>query len=193
LWDEVLSDDDIMTIATKGVAAFLGGPTTIEGDYNDDEVLNVVDIDLQSAEMAKDPAQQDLAKFDHNGDGIVDVGAAGPEASAWGDRLIWIKTLRGTWVGDSNLDDEFNSSDLVKVFGDGLYETGNSAGWASGDWNGDMLFNSSDLVFAFSDGGYEMGPSPEQVAAVPEPSGLVLLVLGTLVLARGSVRRRRDC
>ena len=98
-------------------------------------------------------------------------------------RLIWIRTLRETWVGDSNLDNEFNSSDLVQIFGEGRYETGESAGWASGDWNGDMLFNSSDLVFAFSDGGYEMGPLV-QPAAVPEPSSIVLLLLGVVLLKR---------
>ena len=127
------------------------------------------DIDLQSAEMKKDPADQDLAKFDHNGDGIVNVD----------DRVIWIQDLRVTWAGDSNDDDEFNSGDLVKVFADGLYETGQMAGWASGDWDGNMLFDSSDLVFAFTDGGYEMGPKVGG-NAVPEPSSC-LAVLVALV------------
>jgi len=180
LWDEVLSDDDIMTIATRGVAAFLNPAG--EGDYNGDGTLDALDIDLQSAEMQKDQAEQDLAKYDHNQDGVVNVGSAGPDESKWGDRLIWIRSLRGTWVGDSNLDNEFNSSDLVKVFADGRYETGESAGWASGDWNGDMLFNSSDLVAAVSDGGYEMGPPAARAAAVPEPSSLLLLLFGALLL-----------
>ena len=47
-------------------------------------------------------------------------------------------------------------------------------------WDGDMAFGSGDLVFAFSDGGYEQGPL---VAAVPEPSSLVLVLLGLFAFA----------
>ena len=158
------------------------------GDYNGDGALDALDIDLQAAEMKKDPADQDLAKFDHNGDGVINVGTAGPDDSKWGDRLIWIRNLRQTSVGDSNLDSIFDSGDLVLVFGAGKYETGEMATWVQGDWNGDMVFGSSDLVFAFSDGGYVSAASP---AAVPEPSSFVLALLSFLGLA-GVVRRRRE-
>ena len=87
----------------------------LEGDYNEDGVLDGIDIDLQAAEMKKPAAEQDLAKFDHNNDGVIDVGT--PDAP--GDRLIWVKDLRMTSVGDSNLDDVFDSGDLVLVFGEG--------------------------------------------------------------------------
>ena len=90
-----------------------------------------------------------------------------------------------TYVGDSNLDGEFNSSDFVVVFTAGKYESGEAATYAEGDWNGDMLFNSSDFVAAFGQGGYERGPKP---AAVPEPSsmgsGLVLLAIFVFTLRR---------
>lgn len=72
------------------------------------------------------------------------------------------------------------------VFTSGKYETGATAGWSEGDWNGDMLFESGDMVTAFTAGSYELGPR-EAVAAVPEPSGLILFVLGLLALR---VRRR---
>jgi hypothetical protein len=61
-------------------------------------------------------------------------------------------------AGDSNLDREFNSSDLVMVFVEGKYETGEAAGWEQGDWSGDGLFDSNDLVHAFTNGNYEQGP-----------------------------------
>ena len=49
--------------------------------------------------------------------------------------------------------------------------------WAEGDWNGDGEFDSNDFITAFADGGYEQGPRTD-VAAVPEPSGTLLLVIG---------------
>ena len=154
----------------------VGGLT---GDYNQDGVLDAVDIDLQSAEMKKPEGEQDLAMYDHNEDDRVN------EA----DRTIWVKDLKGTWVGDSNFDREFNSGDLVAVFAAGKYETGEMAGWAQGDWDGDMVFDSGDLVAAFSDGGYEQG-EPPAVAAVPEPSSLVLALLSLMGLI--GVSRRRN-
>jgi hypothetical protein len=87
-----------------------------------------------------------------------------------------IRGVIGTWYGDSNLDGEFSSADLVAVFSAGKYESFADAGWAEGDWNGDRVFNSGDLVTAFSDGGYEVGPRP--AAAVPEPVGAWLVLVG---------------
>lgn len=143
LWDEVLSAEQIMTVATGGVTAFLGGGNPL--------------------------------------DRLNDGSLTGDE------RLAYVHDVLGTWMGDSNwMDDsdrEFNSSDLVVVFSAGQYETGGAAGWEEGDWNGDMVFNSSDLVTAFSDGGYERGPF-QAPAAVPEPSSIVLLLIGSLLIVR---------
>ena len=141
----------------------------IPGDYNGDSVVDAADADLQSAAM-KDP-NPDLGTYDENDDGMVD----------FEDRKIWVHEHRGTWVGDANLDDEFNSGDFVDVFAAGLYETTRMAGWTMGDWNGDMVFDSGDFVVAFSDGGYEMGP---RVPAVPEPSSVMLLAIAALGLLR---------
>ena len=97
-----------------------------------------------------------------------------------------------TFPGDSNLDGEFNSTDLVEVFNASEYEDNlplNST-WSDGDWNGDGDFDTSDLVFAFNVGGYEQGPRP-QVAGVPEPSnsGLLLVWILALAFTRRRVRR----
>ena len=108
-----------------------------------------------------------------------------PTRPKWGDRLIWIRDLRETSVGDSNLDGLFDSGDLVLVFSGGKYETGDMAGWALGDWDGDMQFGSGDLVFAFSDGGYVAAAAP---AAVPEPSSILLLLIGTALIVRRRLR-----
>jgi hypothetical protein len=119
------------------------------GDFNNSGALDVEDIDLLSNVVrlgTNDPA------YDLNADQLVDDL----------DRTFWVETLRKTYFGDSNLDGEFNTADLVQVFQAGLYEdtVDGNAGWASGDWNGDANFNSRDLVLAFQSGGYEAGPRP---------------------------------
>jgi hypothetical protein len=100
---------------------------------------------------------------------------------------VWIDDLFGSWVGDANLDKEFNSSDLIAVLASGTYETGAAAVWTTGDFNGDGLANSTDLVSALAGGGYEQGQKPPAAAAVPEPSALVLLLVGFV----GLLARRR--
>ena len=99
------------------------------------------------------------------------------------ERVNYVHDVLGTWIGDSNFDGEFNSTDFVVVFGAGEYEDelAVNSTWATGDWNGDGEFNSSDFVAAFVDGGYEKGPRP---AAVPEPSSVVLLLMGALACVR---------
>lgn len=104
------------------------------------------------------------------------------------ERADYVHNVLGTWVGDSNLDGEFNSTDLVELFTMGEYEDGvvGNSTWVTGDWTGDGEFDSSDFVAAFTDGGYEQGPRAA-TAAVPEPSSVALLLIGGLAL----VRRRR--
>ncbi len=138
----------------------------IRGDFNSDGKLDAADVNslVEQINGAKD------ASFDVSGDGAVDVA----------DLNVWIKDIQGTWIGDANLDGEFNSTDFVVVFGAGEYEdaTAGNSTWEEGDWNGDGDFNSSDFVAAFSDGGYEKGP----VVAVPEPQAPTLLVAGMIAL-----------
>ena len=92
----------------------------------------------------------------------------------------------GTSVGDVNLDDVFDSGDLVLVFGEGKYDTGDLATWAQGDWSGDMAFDSGDLVLAFQDGGYVAGASP----TVPEPTSLAMFISALIGIVSVSRSRR---
>jgi hypothetical protein len=149
----------------------------LAGDFDGSGAIDAVDIDLLSAEVRNGTNN---STFDANFDGVVNNA----------DRDEWVNVLANTYLGDSNLDGEFNSGDFVLVFGAGQYEdaiTGNST-WATGDWNGDTEFNSGDFVAAFAAGGYEQGPRGA-VAAVPEPATAMLLAPALLCLA--AIRRRR--
>lgn len=144
----------------------------VEGDFNDNGMRDVGDIDLLTGGMESG----DVA-FDLTDDGNVDAA----------DRARWVETLTNTFFGDANFDGQFNSSDFVTVFSAAKYETGNAATWAEGDWNGDGLFNSTDFVSAFAGGGYEKGERDGGLQTVPEPSSIALVLLGVVCL--GGLRR----
>lgn len=145
-------------------------------DVNQDGSCSSIDIDAISSLIRSGGFQ---ISADLNNDAKVDDI----------DRTQWVEVEMQTYLGDSNLDRLFGTSDLVLVFQAGQYEdtvTGNST-WATGDWNGDGEFASGDLVLAFQQGGFEAGPRP--TAAVPEPTCLPLALLGTSLLVR---RLRRN-
>ncbi|MDG2385402.1 MAG: dockerin type I domain-containing protein [Pirellulaceae bacterium] len=116
----------------------------VPGDFNGDQKVDTVDVDLFCRRINENPRDSQL-DLDNNG------------SSNQADFAYLIDTLLGSTFGDSNLDQVFDSSDLVQVFQNGHYEddlAGNS-GWAQGDWNCDGEFDSADLVTAFQAGGYE--------------------------------------
>lgn len=169
IWDEALSEAQIAAVMSGDFSEWL--TAGILGDYNENGVLDAADLDLQTAGIGAN----DLA-FDLNADG----------ESNFLDRKQWIKELKKTWIGDADLNGEFNSGDLVKVFQAGLFETGQAATWEQGDFDGDGVFGSGDFVAAFQDGGFEQGPLA--ASTVPEPSCFALCGIGVLALLS---RRRK--
>ncbi len=171
VWDEALSEEDIVKLFEGTLLG--GGPMAAPGDFDKDGDLDVDDVDALSREIA---AGTNNATFDVTDDAVVN-----------GDDLkTWVKQLRKTWIGDSDLNGVFNTGDLIRVFQAGKFEMATEASWGQGDWTADLRFNTSDLIAAFQDGGFEKGPV-QGVAAVPEPSALVLVALGVAVWA---MRRR---
>ncbi len=142
----------------------------LEGDFDGNGLLTSSDIDLLSAAV-RDGGPP--TPFDVNRDGQVDQL----------DREEWVVDLKRTYFGDSNLDGEFNSGDLIFVLSQGEYEDGvvGNSTWSSGDWNGDGEFESGDFITALQFTGYELGPR-QAVAAVPEPAALGVSALAGLVL-----------
>jgi hypothetical protein len=124
-------------------------------DMNGDGILDVVDIDLLASAIR---GHAETGAHDLSGDGHLDRS----------DLEYLVNDLMQLPMGDANLDGQFNSSDLVKIFQAGEYEDGtaDNSGWQEGDWNGDGDFDTSDLVFAFQQGRYEAGRSTNPVAAV---------------------------
>jgi hypothetical protein len=163
-WQQALSAE---TIASQFQAA-LGANRPGDFDGNDRFDLNDVNPLQRAIYEGTDDAQYDVS-----GNGVVDED----------DLSFWVRDIAFTYVGDADLNGEFNSSDFVLVFQKGEYEdnVAENSTWDEGDWNADLDFTSSDFVAAFQDGGFEVGPA---AVAVPEPVhglgivGLILLFAG---------------
>ncbi len=165
---------DVEGISESGTAYLFNINLSELADVNNDDKVDAADIDDLSKAARESSTEP---RHDINNDGAVNEM----------DRTIWIEALVGTYSGDSNLDGEFNSTDLVAVFAGGKYEMDEDASWAQGDWNGDSRFDSGDLVAAFAAGGYEEGPLVG-AQAVPEPASILMLVAGLIGI---TIYRRR--
>jgi hypothetical protein len=164
LWSRALSEEEVLSLFQNGI----GG--SLPGDFNGDGVLDAADVDDLARQTA---GGTNPAAYDLNQDALVNSQDLG----------IWVKDLFHSWIGDANLDGQFNSGDLVAVLASGTYEIDVDAVWSTGDFNGDGRTNSGDLVAALSDGGYEMGPRAA-AAAVPEPAGALLMLIALAASAR---------
>ena len=139
-------------------------PSQDSCDLNGDGVCDAQDIDVMSQNVIDGTA----TKADR--DALIE--GASPEGFS-------------TYIGDSDLNGQFDEQDIVAAFIAGQYLSGGAAGWAAGDWDGNLTFDDQDFVAAFIAGGYLQGP--RGAATVPEPASWVLLALGMLSF----VRRRK--
>ncbi len=145
------------------------------GDFDSDGVVGLSDIEtLANALQAND---NDL-QLDLDDSGTV----------TFQDMRTLVESIKNTWFGDSNLDGEFNTTDLITVFQAAEYEDGilSNSTWSEGDWNADGDFDTGDLVLAFQSSGFEAGPR-FAVRSVPEPNRLGLMLSSLLIVG---LRRR---
>ena len=137
--------------------------------------------------------------------GIVSSAAAAALAQGNARSVGWIDGGDGSLSiayaapGDTNLDWVIDILDVADILGSGKFNAGVAATWSDGDFNYDGVLDvldmadvmSTDLVNA---GSYNAGSG--SIAAVPEPGGASMVVVGGIVVAgaatrRRSVRRRR--
>jgi len=103
--------------------------------------------------------------------------------------------------GDANLDGNVNVFDLVDIDASGTYGSGNPSVWSQGDFNYDGVTNVFDLVGIDTAGAYGAGnyfptaPAAAglggSVAAVPEPTGMLSLVVIASLAGFGVTRYRQ--
>jgi hypothetical protein len=178
--------DDPVAPKFDAVQAYLSGnpggwdlrTRTWLGDINGNGSLDVADIDQLTLAISRG---QTTAALDLNRDGGVDLD----------DHTFWVETIMVHAAGDANLDGIINSADLVQALSFGTYEdqTVANATWESGDWNGDREFDSGDLIAMFKSGRYTAADAA--VPSVPEPSGVLLLLICTGLLWAGARRKYR--
>ena len=151
---------------TFGIDGFQLHTLSFSGDVDVDGLLTAADIDRLGQAIRENAT--DLV-FDVDQDRRIDGR----------DHTFWVKEVANTYVGDTDLNGEFNSVDIVNVLQAGTFATGQVAGWKEGDWNGDARFDRADIIAALQDGGYGQGPR-DDIAAVPEPSGMLLFLVAII-------------
>ena len=151
--------------------------TPVDCDFDDNLVCNIDDLDALMNEVGNGTNNAD---FDLNNDTVVDDG----------DRDVWLSdaaTENGLsapyLLGDANLDLRVNSMDLNEV---GIAWQSDNHNWSNGNFTGGSV-NAGDLNDLAINWQAVHPDAPLAADAVPEPAGIVMLLIGLLSLA--SMRR----
>lgn len=187
----------VTDVAPFGSVSVTANSPGLLGDFDNDGDLDALDIDdLFNATNGTVPPANGL--YDVNADGSVNttVGVAGSDADHW------VKVLKSSEYGDSNLDRTVNFDDLLTLAQN--YGVTGDPSWSVGNFNGDGAVNFDDLLtlaqnYNFGatlvDGNQlsEAGGSAFMAdlalarSMVPEPTSL-----GALAVLTMATRRRRQ-
>ena len=162
----------------------VNGGTLELGEAAQDVVLAGAGADVQAGTLAFDysstaPDIQTLLTASYTGGTaawttgqFLSTTSDGTHGLGWADDGASQVTVMYTLYGDSNLDGSVNGTDLNAVLS---YYNQSSQVWVNGDFNYDGSVNGTDLNTVLSNYNQSL---PASTAAVPEPSTLLLMVLG---------------
>ena len=140
------------------------------GDFNEDGVLNVPDINLL---CGVSHSGENPPEFDLNGDGVVSAA----------DLTVWVEDLAGTVAGDANLDGTVVFDDFLAL----ADAFGGDGDWSTGDFDCSGTVAFPDFL-ALSDNFGHTAEQSATLASVPEPSSACLFALSMLL---GATMRKR--
>ena len=164
--------------ATAAFRYFEASPL-LAGDFSGNGVLDVADLDSIVGEIG---VRTNNGVFDLNGD--ADVNQA--DVTQWlSDAAVHNGFNEAYLAGDSNLDGSVNATDLNNL---GLNWRQNVALWSGGDFMADGSVNAADLNELALNWQHSIPMALTASAPVPEPSALLLTVVG-LALAWRRPRR----
>jgi hypothetical protein len=141
-------------------------------DFDGDGEITIVDVDMLSAEAAKNGSSN--IDFDVTNDGFVN-----------NEDVTRLLNFANRLNGDADFDGEVQFSDFL-VLADNFGLTDKK--WSEGDFDSSGIVQFPDFLILADN----FGQSAAALAAVPEPSAVMLVLLSAVAIAARHRRRGKD-